>query len=114
MLTPGVVFAILYVVVVSILLIIESKSFYRSIYGQKETSLNSSKETGNRLERAQSKSDEQAESQGTATSIDIDMSKTSQSSTSSKPNRSLTISRLRFLPLLMYTFYIMTGTLSIA
>eukprot|EP01083_Nonionella_stella_P180178 641866_1 len=109
----NIAFSTLYVVVVSILLIIESKSFYR-IYGGKDTSPNSSKETGNRLERAQSKSDEQAESQGTATSIDIDMSKTSQSSTSSKPNRSLTISRLRFLPLLMYTFYIVTGITSTA
>eukprot|EP01083_Nonionella_stella_P234351 825006_1 len=116
MLTPGVVFAILYVVVVSILLIIESKSFYRSIYGQKETSPNSSKETSNRLERAQSGSDEAAvESQGTATSIDIDISNSKTSpSTSSKPNRSRTFTRLRVLPLLMYTFYIVTGITSTA
>eukprot|EP01083_Nonionella_stella_P234352 825009_1 len=116
----SIAFSILYAIVVFILLVIESKSFYQTFYGWKEptTSSNRSKEANNtncRLERAQSGSDEAAvESQGTATSIDIDMSKTSQSSTSSKPNRSLTISRLRFLPLLMYTFYIMTGTLSIA
>eukprot|EP01083_Nonionella_stella_P180179 641867_1 len=117
----SIAFSILYVIVVSILLVIESKSFYQTFYGWKEptTSSNRSKEANNtncRLERAQSGSDEAAvESQGTATSIDIDISNSKTSpSTSSKPNRSRTFTRLRVLPLLMYTFYIVTGITSTA
>eukprot|EP01083_Nonionella_stella_P115290 341636_1 len=81
-------FSSLYVVVISILLIIDSKSFYHSIYGPKETSpiANDSKETSNRVERVHSGSEAEVESQGTANNTDIDMSQTSRS-VSSKPKR---------------------------
>eukprot|EP01083_Nonionella_stella_P293201 997074_1 len=107
--------SIISVVVLSILLIIESKSFYHRIYGGKGTSANSPKEASNsgRVERAQSGS-EDPESQGTATNIDI--SKASRSTSSARAAKAKssnkTFSRLHVLPLLMYICYIVSGIIS--
>eukprot|EP01083_Nonionella_stella_P031994 87566_1 len=109
----SIVFSIIYVIVVSILLVIESKSFYQTFYGWKEptTSSNRSKEANNtncRLERAQSGSS--IESHRTATNIDISKASAKPKPPSDEPNR--TLLKLHVLPLLMYSFYVVTGIIS--
>eukprot|EP01083_Nonionella_stella_P184947 673054_1 len=109
----SIAFSILSVVVVSILLAIESNSFYRKYYAPKETSPKSSNETSD-LDRdcVQSASDD-VESQETATNIDISSSVKPKPIESSSNKRKRVFSRLHVLPLFMYIFYVMAGIISV-